>query len=244
MVTTVDGIPVGGSVGADTFGRNRYGAYVRRRTKPVNPSSTRQGVVRGQFGGAVSNWNTALTAPQRQAWRDWAAATPWLNRAGETVHLSGQAAYIRLGAFLQDAGLSLGIAVDAPPTPVIPTISIASATMIYDISTPNWIITLNMNGPSNTWDDGDGNSKIVVDISTPMSTGRQFKPNLWRRLTTDASGGMSSSYIFTMALASMPFTYDIAGGQHVWLRARGFGALTNGLTTMQVIGPVLTTTQP
>ncbi|GAH13494.1 unnamed protein product, partial [marine sediment metagenome] len=39
-------VQMSGSIAGNTFARNRYGNYVRARTKPINPNSDRQVVVR------------------------------------------------------------------------------------------------------------------------------------------------------------------------------------------------------
>ncbi|GAH50296.1 unnamed protein product, partial [marine sediment metagenome] len=35
-------VQISGSIAGNTFARNRFGNYMRSRTKPVNPNSTRQ----------------------------------------------------------------------------------------------------------------------------------------------------------------------------------------------------------
>ena len=105
MALTIDGVPVSGSVGYTTHARNRAGAYTRNRTKPVNPNSTRQTTVRSGFAAAVDAWTNTLTDTQRAEWNLYAANVPWLNKAGQSMRMTGQNAFIRFYSFYQSCGL-------------------------------------------------------------------------------------------------------------------------------------------
>lgn len=248
MATTVDGIPVGGSTGKITFGRNRYGAYTRRRTKPVNPNSTRQATVRGFFRTAVTAWFDTLTVSERLAWKTYAEATPWLNRAGESTFLSGQAAFIRQYTHLLDVlggSSALAEARVAPAIPATGALNITLAELVYDISDTAWNLNLATPIVDNSWNDGDADSYLTVAISEPMSPGRTFRPNKFQKLLSEQAPGVPADSL-NIAPVSVPFPYalSIAGGQHVWFRFRGYSATNRWVSVEQIVGPVLTTTQP
>lgn len=80
---------VRGSIGGSVFSRNRYGAYARNRTIPVNPSSTAQQKIRSIMSVVRAAWFNTLTAAQRAAWASYAAAVQVQNRLGETITLTG-----------------------------------------------------------------------------------------------------------------------------------------------------------
>lgn len=103
-----------GSVGGVVASRNRYGAYLRNRTVPVNPNTPRQLDVRANFGAASIAWSS-VSAGQRGGWESYANQTPLLNRLGESVTLSANAMFLRVNAFRLDCGAS--IIFDAPLTP-------------------------------------------------------------------------------------------------------------------------------
>lgn len=60
--------PIKGSVGSDTYSKNRYGYYVKKKPIPTNPNTTPQAEVRSYMTLAVSSWQNALTAAQRASW--------------------------------------------------------------------------------------------------------------------------------------------------------------------------------
>ncbi|GAH76569.1 unnamed protein product [marine sediment metagenome] len=53
-----------GSAGGVVFARNKSGAYIRNRTKPVNPKSTRQEAARAVVSYLAQRWHEDLTAVQ------------------------------------------------------------------------------------------------------------------------------------------------------------------------------------
>ncbi len=65
-------VQMSGSIGGDTFARNRYGNYVRARTKPVNPNTTLQQAVRASMSFLTNRWAQTLDAAQRTAWNPYA----------------------------------------------------------------------------------------------------------------------------------------------------------------------------
>lgn len=105
-----------GSAGGSTFARNRYGNYVRRRTKPVDPGSEKQNLQRTQLSAAVVSWR-GLTAAQRDLWNAKALITDFTNRLGSSFHPSGMNLYMRSAQLLLAAGMAA--ITDPPVTPVI-----------------------------------------------------------------------------------------------------------------------------
>jgi len=107
---------IAGSIGGATYARNRYGAYIRNRTKPVDPSSNQQNAFRSRVAAAVAAWH-ALTAAQRDDFNNKARTTDMVNRIGESFHPSGINLFIRGFCLLDIAGITQ---VTSPPvTPLI-----------------------------------------------------------------------------------------------------------------------------
>jgi len=96
-----------GSIAGNTFAKNRYGSYVRARTKPVNPNTARQVVVRSAMALLTARWSQILTAVQRTAWNLYGSSVAMKNRLGETIFLTGFNHYIRSNMLLQQSGLTL-----------------------------------------------------------------------------------------------------------------------------------------
>jgi len=85
---------VAGSIGGSTFARNRYGAYIRNRTKPIDPGSNNQNAFRTRVAAAVAAW-AALTQAQQLAFNETAKTTDLVNRIGQAFHPSGINLFIR-----------------------------------------------------------------------------------------------------------------------------------------------------
>jgi hypothetical protein len=83
-----------GSIGGQTFARNRFGYYSRPRTKPVNPNSSLQSAIRLYMKYYSERWHDTLNSTQRGAWASYAAAVATKNRLGESVYLTGYNWYI------------------------------------------------------------------------------------------------------------------------------------------------------
>lgn len=106
-------IQMSGSIAGNTFARNRYGNYVRARTKPVNPNTPLQQEVRNALAQLTTRWASTLTAVQRTSWNLYASSVAMKNRLGETVFLTGSNHYIRSNTIRIRAGLAI---VDDGPT--------------------------------------------------------------------------------------------------------------------------------
>lgn len=105
-----------GSIGGQTFSRNRGGMYIRARATPTNTVTPARTVVRAQFANVSSGWRNVLNDVQRAAWDAWAELSPdatTLNSLGETIRIGGKAAYQRLNLRLLQAGMT---PVTDPPT--------------------------------------------------------------------------------------------------------------------------------
>jgi hypothetical protein len=93
-----------GSIGGSVFSRSAGGATVRKRTKGINPRSTRQNLIRSHHGSTVAIWQSATMAAIRASWNDYAANTPWVNKLGQAITLTGFQAFVASNALRQVAG--------------------------------------------------------------------------------------------------------------------------------------------
>jgi len=99
-----------GSIGGNTFQGSRYGQVVRQRTIPVDPATARQAVLRQHMADANVFWK-GETSSYRSGWKTYADNTPWTNRFGDEVFLTGRLQFIRSAVF----NLAAGEAIPAQP---------------------------------------------------------------------------------------------------------------------------------
>ena len=106
---------ISGSINGMTFSHNRGGAYARNRSLPSNPGTDRQDQVRTAMASISKAWGTVLDESQREAWRIFGSQQQVQNRIGDTITLSGIAAFNRMNLFRMS---TLGQAmVENPPEP-------------------------------------------------------------------------------------------------------------------------------
>jgi len=92
-------VQMSGSIAGNTYARNRYGNYVRARTKPVNPKTDRQSVIRTAMQLLTTRWAQTLTAAQRTAWNLYASNVNMTNFTGD-----GHSHTMRLGVNIGAVG--------------------------------------------------------------------------------------------------------------------------------------------
>lgn len=92
-----------GSVNGTTFSRNKAGAYMRNRTRPINPNSTRQQAVRAAMNNLAFDFQTFDRATVN-SWNEIAATYPAFNKLGEEYIQSGKQLYISCGLNLAAIG--------------------------------------------------------------------------------------------------------------------------------------------
>lgn len=216
-----------GSVGGSTFSHNRFGAYVRTRTTPVNPNSELQVVARARLTLLAEEWLIGLSGVQRGAWETYAAAIAWQNKVGETKRLTGFNHFIRSNS----ARLICGEAILAvAPTELAlpgqdPTFSIA-----FTAATQQFTETFDDTLDWCTENEGH----LILDLGQPQSITRNFFGGPWRQqnfLTGVDPGGIASP--------AGPFVSDnwtLVEGQQLWSRIhilREDGRVSGA----QVVGP-------
>lgn len=88
-----------GKIAATVFSRNRGGAVIRNRIKPINRRSVGQSTRRQTLGSLASGWR-GLTQTQRDSWNAAAQNFPVQDTLGQTIFLSGEQLYVRFNANL------------------------------------------------------------------------------------------------------------------------------------------------
>ena len=202
-------VQMSGSIAGNTFARNRYGNYVRSRTKPVNPQTTRQSFIRAGLAFLTSRWGTDLTANQRTAWNLYASSVAMKNRLGEVIYMTGFNHYIRSNMIRKQ--IALAIIDDGPTTFEIPaadpTFAITASEATQDIST--------------SYDDGMDWASVtgaymIVYGGQPQNAQRNFFAGPWKVFGVIA--GVDAAPPEGPNITASPFA--LTEGQRLWCYAR------------------------
>lgn len=202
-------IQISGSIAGDVHARNRFGNYIRPRTKPVNPHSTRQEAIRAILSYIAEFWHTELSVVERGLWDTYAAAVVMKNRLGESIHLTGYNHFIRTNCASQTAGLGTFSA--APTILSLPEKDlececseedIAAQTFTIDCSTLGW-------APN-----GDPKGRILLYQGQPQLASRSFFNGPWRYM------GLITPIEGAAGEATEAAAFSFALGQKVWFAAR------------------------
>lgn len=202
-------VGMAGSIAGTTFSRNRYGSYARARTKPINPNTAGQQLVRSAMAALTARWSQVLTAAQRTAWNLYGSNVVMTNRLGESINLSGFNHYIRSNAFLQAYSKAI---VDIGPT----IFEIPASDPLFTITAAEGAqqITVNFDDTMD-WDNEDGGYLIYYQGS-PQNAQRNFFGGPWKLLsyTAGVTGVPVASPVVESAVIA------VAEGQRLWAYAR------------------------
>lgn len=157
------------------FSKNRAGNYLRNKVTPVNPQTTFQANVRGNFGNLSQNWR-ALTNDQRKAWDNAATNFPYTNIFGDVKYLSGFGLYMKLNNNL----LQIPTApITNPPTPAEIPLLLNDATVIT--LSPESIKVAVTPGTQPT------GTQTLIYATPPIPAGREYVKNQFRLLGSYSS---------------------------------------------------------
>lgn len=201
-----------GSIAGQTHARNRFGNYMRARTKPVNPRSSRQSAARIAIMFLAEQWReTPMDDAKREAWETYANSVNWNNKLGETVKLTGFNMFIRANAAILRAG---GTIVTAGP-----------ADLGLPPGDPKFVATAAKAGTKQityVFDDGfdwcgEAGGYLMIYAGEPQNPTRNFFGGPWhfeRVIAGVGDGGAKSP------LSDVPFlSWTLVEGQKLWFQA-------------------------
>lgn len=202
-----------GRIGGDVHARNSTSNYIRAGTKPINPNTARQIVVRSLVAELTARWGATLTAVQRTAWNLYAASVAMKNRLAETIYLSGFNHYVRSNVFRMQGGMAV---VDAGP--VIFELPAHDPAFNVSISEATQQITTTYDDTMD-WNNETGGG-LWCYMGSPQNAQRSFFNGPWRYC-----GGLNG---VTGAPPASPqvlaCSFVASEGQHIWVSARLFRA--------------------
>lgn len=198
-----------GSMGATVYSHNRYGAYIRARSVPVNPNTDRQVVVRNALRNLSISWENTLTPAQRAAWNDYGANVTWKNRLGDSVKLTGASHYIRSNALLLQSGLA-----PIDDAPVIFNIGRAEQGLGVIASEATQLITYDVVEEADWASETGGHQFLFAGL--PQNANIRFFGGPFRL------GGLINGADGAPPAGPFPFLspFPIAEGQRVWIQTR------------------------
>lgn len=207
LVVLPEGQQRSGSIGGTVWSRNRFGAYVRNRSMPVNPNTDRQVGIRNAVRSLSIAWETDLTQAQRNGWNVYAANVTWKNRLGQDVNLTGLNHFIRSNTQL--VVLGFGRIDDAPATQLIGKAELELGCTASE-ATQQLTISFDDTAPWAT----DAGSFQHFFLGLPQNAGIAFFGGPWRYVVSVA--GVVPAVSPKVATAPWPF----AEGQRLWIRSR------------------------
>lgn len=205
-----------GSIGATVYSHNRFGAYIRARSVPVNPNTARQVAARNATRSISIAWQNTLTQDQRDAWNVYAANVSWTNKLGDTVNLTGLNHYLRSNSIRVQNGIAR---VDAAP--VIFTLATAELALAVTASEATQDLTID-GDPGAAWI-GEADAWQFYSMGIPQSGGIGFFGGPYRQIRAVPGAGPPP---FPQVI---PAAFPFAEGQRLWVRsriARGDGRLS------------------
>lgn len=209
VIEPAPGSGASGSMADMTFSHNRFGAYVRSRTKPVNPNSARQQKMRGIMALLTTRWGQTLTEDQRTAWELYGSSVVMKNRIGQDIYLTGFNHYLRSNSVLQDMGVAL---IDEGPTTFElpakdPTIIVTAseATQQFDLAFDDTM----------AWPQTDNNYMYHL-TGKPQNAQRNFFGGPWRGFRF-LTGDTAVPLVSPQVLGAL---FHITQGQRAWTQYR------------------------
>ena len=207
LIRFAEGQQRSGSIGATVYSHNRFGAYIRARSVPVNPNTALQVAVRNAVRSISIAWQLTLTQLQRDAWNVYAANVTWTNKLGDAINLTGLNHYIRSNTFRITNALPR---IDAAP--VIFTLAAAELALSATASEATQQYTIAFDDTA-TWASEAGAFQTFY-AGIPQNGGIGFFGGPYRQITLAIGAIPAVSPI--VAAAVFPF----AEGQRLWLRSR------------------------
>lgn len=216
-------VQISGSIAGDVHARNRFGNYVRPRTKPVNPHAERQEFIRAVVSYLAEWWHTNLTDVERGLWNTYAAAVAMKNRLGETIHLTGFNHFIRtncpqhmLGEATKEAAPTTLSLMQKDETTLCSEEDIAAQTFTFTFDNSGW----GVNPDDKYW--------LCFYQGQPQLVSREFFNGPWRFMS--AAGTVAGA----LGTQTLPAEFSFALGQKVWFQARmiSFSGRTSEVWTL------------
>lgn len=204
-----------GSIAGNVYARNRGGAYIRNRTKPINAPTVPQSTIRQRFAGTMASF-AALTSGAIQAWNVLAESTTRKNKLGEDYTPTGVQMFMELNLNLQAAGQPIIEEAPVAEPDTAPAIDVTTLAVVAE-ETGNALTTFTVSADLMT---GAGN--VIIESSLPFQQRQSSTSVKYRSIGSIAATGAPVSVLtgFTDAYGSI----NVPDGASLWLRLRAVDA--------------------
>lgn len=206
LIRFAEGQQRSGSIGATVYSHNRFGAYIRARSIPVNPNTDRQVAARNAVRALAILWETTLTQAQRDAWNVYAANVGWTNKFGDAVNLTGLNHYVRCNAPRLPYSLAR---IDVAPA--VQDIGIAELALSATASEATQDLTID-GDPAGDWIADPGANQFYL-VGIPQNPGIAFFGGPFRATGVTSIGPPPFPI-------THPSAFPFVEGQRLWLRSR------------------------
>ncbi len=203
-------VEIRGSIAGNVHSRNSSGNYIRARTTPVNPNSTRQNVIRAAMATASNSWSNTLTPTQRTAWGLYAANINMTNRLGETILISGRSHYLRSN--MARINSNLGARNDGPVLLSLPSQD-SAFNVVANVGAQTLTVTFD---DTQDWA-GENSAHMIIAMSQPKHSAVNFIGGPFR-IVGNLDGSSAASITSPQTLAGLP--YVISADQVVGFTGR------------------------
>jgi len=202
-------IGMSGSIAGNTHSHNRYGNYIRAKTKPTNPNTARQQVVKSAVAFLADRWANTLTAVQRTAWNLYGSSVARKNKLGADIYLTGYNHYMRSNVIRKQ--IVATIIDDAPTVFEIPG---QDPTLTVTTSETTQLISCGYDALMD-WADENG-AYLIFFQGQPQNPQRNFFGGPWRicGIVPGVNGAPPASPKLNAAV------FAVAELQHQWIYAR------------------------
>jgi len=207
LIRYAEGQQRSGSIGGSVYSRNRFGAYIRARSIPVNPNTDRQVAVRNAVRFLSIRWQISLTQAQRDAWGVYAANVTWKNALSMDVKLTALNHYIRSNTTQQSLAFPI-----QDTAPAIMDIAASEAVLGCTASEATQILTITFDD-TEVWASEAGAFQHFY-LGLPQNGGIKFFGGPYRYIVSVAG--------VTPAVSPLPATapFQIKEGERLWVKSR------------------------
>lgn len=209
LIRYAEGQQRSGNLGATVYSHNRYGAYLRPRTVPVNPNTKRQVDARNRVKTLTVRWQNVLTQSQRDAWDLYGANVPMPGRMGTERRLTGLNHYVRTNTIAMQANLAI-----IDDAPVIFTLAGPENTLGGSSSEATQQLTLSYDDTA-VWADEDGAAQLFYQ-GRLVNSGIKFFGGPYRYIGVVLGNSATPPTSPEVLTSAWPF----AANQRQWVRSR------------------------
>lgn len=199
-----------GSMGGNTVSKNRYGHYMKARTTPVNPQSSRQSAIRAIWALVSTLWRTLASQANRDAWAVFASNVPTVNKLGESISLSGFNQFQKSNVAAKNAGLP-----EIAAAPVIFTLPGEDPLYATGIDAGTGKISVTFDD-TREWVDED-DAGMIIEVGIPQDDSVEFFNGPWRHAGVLLGDAITP---ITTPDATLDVPFEVGDGQKVWTRAK------------------------